>query len=367
MALDRAISAYRAHPGPHTLAVLHRAAEPKRQELIRRLNQADGGTARIVGMRGDLLRFLPLDPDLEAVDVDFVHLLSSWFNRGFLELRRIDWSTPAQILERIIRYEAVHTITSWDDLRGRIEPPDRRCFAFFHPRLPDEPLIFVEVALTDGIPGAIAPLLARERRPLAPSRANTAVFYSTSNCQAGLKGISFGHFLIKQVVDELKRETPALSTFVTLSPVPGFVAWLKAERAAASSAFLTAADRSALHAMDRPGWASRPSDVRALRPVLVAALVHCLLRARNAQGRPVDPVARFHLGAGARLERVNWMGDPSGKGLAHEAGFMVNYAYDPHRIERNHELFVNEGEVVASGEVRRLLRTRDRGRGPRTA
>src|SRR5216683_3250336 len=225
--LEKAIDAWRAAPDDDDTSDLHFASEPRRQELIRRLNRAPGGTSDLVDMRADLLKLMNSHKDLGALDRDVVHLLSSWFNRGFLVLRRIDWSTPANILEQIIRYEAVHEISDWDDLRRRIDPIDRRCYAFFHPALADEPLIFVEVALTETIPGAIAPLLAADRQPVAIERARTAVFYSISNTQRGLGGISFGNFLIKQVVEELRRELPKLENFVTLSPVPGFMAWLK--------------------------------------------------------------------------------------------------------------------------------------------
>ncbi len=354
--LERAITAYQHHPGPKTAAALHTAAEARRQELIRRLNLATGGTDGLVKMREDLLRSLPEHPELEAVDTDFVHLLSSWFNRGFLVLRRIDWSTPAHILEKIIRYEAVHAITSWDDLRRRLEPADRRCFAFFHPALVDEPLIFVEVALTAEIPGAIAPLLAEGRRPLPAKRATTAVFYSTSNTQLGLKGISFGAFLIKQVAEELTRELPSLRTFVTLSPVPGFGAWLRHERDLRHPGLLTAEERHALRALDQPGWFENPQAVRAVKPALLTAVARYLLDAKGASGKPLDSVARFHLGNGARLERINWLGDTSSTGLFRGAGFMVNYLYDLALIERNHELYANRGEVVTSLAVRKILR-----------
>src|SRR6188472_1362925 len=228
--MDQAIDAWRASPSDATAAEVHVASEPRRQELFRRLNLAPGGTAALVHMREQLMDSLDHRDDLRAVDDDFVHLFSSWFNRGFLVLRRIDWSTPAIVLEKIIRYEAVHEIRGWDDLRRRIDPPDRRCYAFFHPALVDEPLIFVEVALTTAIPSAIAPLLVEDRAVLPQSAARTAVFYSISNCQQGLAGISFGNFLIKQVVEELRRDLPRLDTFVTLSPIPGFGRWLKSER-----------------------------------------------------------------------------------------------------------------------------------------
>ena len=226
--LRTAWTAYDADPSPAHLRTLLRVVEPPRQELFRRLNLAPGGTAALVHMREDLLKHLDGDAELACVDDDLVHLLYSWFNRGFLVLRRIDWSTPADILERIIRYEAVHQIQGWDDLRRRVQPSDRRCFGFFHPSLIDEPLIFVEVALTREIPGSIQKLLAEDREVLAPEQATTAVFYSISNCQEGLRGISFGNFLIKQVVEELSRDLPGLKTFVTLSPAPGFGPWLTA-------------------------------------------------------------------------------------------------------------------------------------------
>ena len=206
---------------------IHYASEPRRHELFRRLNRAPGGTAALVAMRADLLQLVKQNPSLAIVDRDFLHLFGSWFNRGFLVLRRIDWSSPAALLEKIIRYEAVHEIGDWDELRRRIDPADRRCYAFFHPRLVDEPLIFVEVALTLTPPAAIAPLLAEKRAHVAPDKARVAAFYSISNCQQGLAGVNFGNFLIKQVVEEIRRELPAIETFVTLSPVPGFRAWLE--------------------------------------------------------------------------------------------------------------------------------------------
>jgi malonyl-CoA decarboxylase len=354
--LERAIERWREDPSPANGMALHIAAEPRRQELIRRLNLAPGGTERLVRMREDVLAAELLHPELDTVDADFRHLFGSWFNRGFLTLKRIDWNTPAAVLERIIRYEAVHEITSWDDLRRRIDPEDRRCFAFFHPRLPDEPLIFVEVALARGLPEAIAPLLAPERRPIAAQRAVVAAFYSISNCQEGLRGVPLGNFLIKQVVEELKRELPGLRSFVTLSPVPGFMNWLRRERGSRSSTWLGDDERGALAAVDAVDWHRDPAKARALRPLLSTALAEYLLAARDRKGRPLDPVARFHLNNGARLERINWLGDVSEKGLAQGAGFMVNYLYDPFQIERNHEAFAREGRIAAAAGVRRLLR-----------
>jgi malonyl-CoA decarboxylase len=356
--LERAIDRYRNDPSAANGIGLHAAAESRRQELFRRLNLAPGGTERLVRMREDVLAAAVVHPELETVDADFQHLFGSWFNRGFLQLRHVGWNTEAAVLERIIRYEAVHEITSWDDLRRRIDPADRRCFAFFHPQLPGEPLIFVEVALARDVPDAIAPLLAADRRPIAARRATTAVFYSISNCQEGLRGVPLGNFLIKQVVDVLKRELPGLRTFVTLSPVPGFMSWLRRERNARSSTWLTDEERRVLAAVDEPGWTQVAAQARALRPVLTTALAEYLLRARDGKGRPVDPVARFHLNNGARLERMNWLGDVSDKGLQQAAGFMVNYLYDVSQIERNHEAFAREGRVVAARAVERTLRSR---------
>jgi malonyl-CoA decarboxylase len=354
--LERAIDRYRNDPSAANGVALHVAAEARRQELFRRLNLAPGGTERLVRMREDVLAAAVVHPELETVDADFQHLFASWFNRGFLSLKHIDWNTEAAVLERIIRYEAVHEITSWDDLRRRIDPDDRRCFAFFHPQLPGEPLIFVEVALARDVPDSIAPLLAADRRPIAPRRATTAVFYSISNCQDGLRGVPLGNFLIKQVVDVLKRELPNLRSFVTLSPVPGFMGWLRRERNARASTWLADEDRRALLAVDQPGWTQVTAQSRALRPVLTAALAEYLLRARDGKGRPIDPVARFHLNNGARLERINWLGDLSDKGMQQAAGFMVNYLYDIAQIERNHEAFAREGRVVAARAVERALR-----------
>ncbi|MFK8250760.1 malonyl-CoA decarboxylase [Ancylobacter terrae] len=354
--LSRAVAAYAESPSDASAAELHKASEPRRQELIRRLNLAPGATAELVAMRATLLEALARRADFTVLDHDFTHLFSSWFNRGFLVLRRIDWSTPANVLETIIRYEAVHAIRDWNDLRARVDSPDRRCYAFFHPALVDEPLIFVEVALTREVPGAIGPILAEKRAPLDPAKATTAVFYSISNCQRGLGGISFGNFLIKQVVEEISRELPTLATFVTLSPVPGFGAWLEGERKREASVVLTPADRQALEALDAAGLAEDAAAQKALAPLLASLAAHYLLVARTPKGRPIDPVARFHLGNGARLERINPFGDPSPKGLKQAAGLMVNYRYLLDDIEKNHEAFFDHGEVVASGPVKKLLR-----------
>ena len=354
--LAKAIEAWRAQGNDADANGLHSASEPRRQELIRRLNRAPGGTGELVEMRSDLLRLLDDNKDLAALDHDVVHLLGSWFNRGFLVLRRIDWSTPANILEQIIRYEAVHEISDWDDLRRRIDPVDRRCYAFFHPALPDAPLIFVEVALTETIPSAIAPLLAVDRQPVPTDRARTAVFYSISNTQRGLGGISFGNFLIKQVVEELRRELPKLENFVTLSPVPGFMHWVKHSHYLP----LTEEERTILENLEKPDWVENAELVDELHPVMEHLAAYYFLKARTPRGRLIDSVARFHLGNGARLERINWLGDVSPKGLRESAGIMVNYLYRLEDIEKNHEAYANQGTVAASSVVRKLLKNEGR-------
>ncbi len=359
--LSHAIETWRSQPSDDDASDLHFASEPRRQELIRRLNRAPGGTSELVAMRADLLSAVKDKKDkdkkdLAALDRDIVHLLSSWFNRGFLVLRRIDWSSPANILEKIIRYEAVHEIRDWNDLRRRIDPVDRRCYAFFHPALLDEPLIFVEVALTESIPGAIAPLLAEDRQPVAIERARTAVFYSISNTQRGLGGISFGNFLIKQVVEELQRELPKLENFVTLSPVPGFVQWLKQ----VPDVPVSDEGRALLGQLDTPGWTENAELSTQLRSIIEPLAAHYFLKARTPKGRLIDPVARFHLGNGARLERIDWLGDLSPKGLRESAGIMVNYLYRLDDIEKNHEAYANQDEVVASSAVKKLLKTEGR-------
>jgi malonyl-CoA decarboxylase len=355
--IDAAIAAWRQAPSSDTANELHRATEPRRLELFRRLNLAPGGTAALVRMREQLIDALDHRDDLAVVDADFVHLFSSWFNRGFLVLRRIDWSTPASILEKIIRYEGVHKIRDWDDLRRRIDPPDRRCYAFFHPALVDEPLIFVEVALTREIPAAIAPILSDKREAVVPERANTAVFYSITNCQRGLAGVTFGHFLIKQVVEEVSREIPRISSFVTLSPAPNFAEWLKRERGNAASPALDEEDRAALDALDRANWWRQPDLVETIRAPLLRAAAWYYVRARNGRGLPVDAVARFHLGNGARLERLDWPADTSDHALGQSYGLMVNYLYDLDYIEENHEAYAQQHAVVAAGAVTRLLRS----------
>jgi len=331
--------------------MIHSASEPPSQELIRRLNRVPGATARLVAMRGQLLTLLRGNPDLHGLDADFQHLFSSWFNRGFLEIRRIDWSTPAAILEKIIAYEAVHEITGWDDLRQRVADPDRRLFAFFHPAMPADPLIFVEVALVAEIPSAIAPILDQDRDRTNPAEANVAVFYSISNCQAGLRGISFGNFLIKQVVTELQRELKGLDCFVTLSPVPGLRRWVEqgdnAERILGAE---THAMLAGLNDDQRP----EPQMAREIA-------ARYLTEARRTSGTVFDPVAHFHLGNGAVLHRIHAEADLSRRGIRNSWGVMVNYLYDGDKIETNHQAYATDRTIAASGAVRSLAIKKKKG------
>jgi malonyl-CoA decarboxylase len=349
--LREAAQAYLADPSPARATALADAAEPTRQEVLRRMNMAAGGTASLVDMRRELLGHLRQEPELQPLDSDLRHLLGSWFNRGFLEIRRIDWQTPAALLEKLINYEAVHEIQGWDDLRRRLAP-DRRCFAFLHPALPGEPLIFVEVALTTGLAASIQPLLARDGDEAAArareAAADTAIFYSISNCQDGLRGVSLGNFLIKQVVEELKAELPRIVRFSTLSPVPGFRRWLGD---AAQRDELPAADWAVLQG--DAAWWKNAAGAEALRRPLTQLCARYLTTPSEGRG-PADAVARFHLGNGARLERINWLGNTAPRGIAESFGIMVNYLYDPDQIEANHEAFVR-GTFVRSPDVDSLL------------
>ena len=353
--------AYASEPSAINLLRLTRLAEAPRQELLRRINRSPGGTSSIVAMRRALLARVARQPELQAVEADFLHLLSSWFNPGFLQLQRVDWNSPAQLLEQLIRHEAVHQIDGWDDLRRRLQP-DRRCFAFFHPQLPHEPLIFVEVALLPEMPAAIAPLIDKASQPLPPKQFKVAAFYSISNCQPGLRGVSLGNFLIKRVAEELKRELPQLKTFCTLSPIPGFAGWLhagapceglpkaRAERLAQTRAGLLA------HCGGDLATLASATTLRALNPEATQALLrlcaYYLGLYTPMQGG--DPVARFHLDNGARLERLHALADLSAKGIKQSFGLMVNYLYDLDRVEAHHEKFT-QGEVAHSRAVAALL------------
>ncbi|MBT3409165.1 MAG: malonyl-CoA decarboxylase [Halieaceae bacterium] len=343
-ALLSATERYRENPDYDCLQDITRAVEAPRQKLFRRINMAPDGTRTLVALRGDLLRVLRANPQLKAVDSDLKHLFISWFNKGFLELRSIDWSSPAVVLEKLIAYEAVHEINGWEDLRGRLRE-DRRCFAFFHPAMGNDPLVFVEVALVDEIPDAIAPLIDRNRETISADKVNTVVFYSISNCHPGLAGISFGNFLIKNVVEVLNKEMEGLKTFVTLSPVPGFRRWLK------SADLEGLADEALVDKLREPVG-------RVVEGVVQAALVrlcaHYLLNVKSGD-LAKDPVARFHLGNGARLHKLHWGADTTTNGREQSGSIMVNYLYDLQKIEINHEEYFDEGIISASKSVKRML------------
>jgi malonyl-CoA decarboxylase len=352
-ALQTAAERYLADSTAEAAAALAQAADPPRQELLRRMNMAPGGTGALIAMRSEITAHLRDEPKLKLLDADLKHLFASWFNRGFLELRRIDWQSPAAVLEKLIAYEAVHEIKGWDDLQRRLAS-DRRCFAFFHPALPGEPLIFVEVALVQGLATAMPPLLARETDEEAAqaqaARADTAIFYSISNCQDGLRGISFGNFLIKQVVEELQTEFPQLKRFSTLSPVPGFRCWLMqrlAEGSDPDTALLPELE------LERDGWWHDLAQSEKLRPALMRLCA--LYLTQPSPGCRVDPVARFHLGNGARLERINWLGNAAPRAIQESFGIMVNYLYDHDSIEDNHEAFVRDGTIARSPDVDALI------------
>jgi malonyl-CoA decarboxylase len=359
--LRAAAEAYLASPEePERAMRLAEAAEPPRQDLLRRMNMAPGGTAALVAMRKELLGWVRERPELKPLEADLRHLLGSWFNRGFLELRRIDWQTPAAVLEKLIAYEAVHEIQGWDDLRRRLAA-DRRCFGFFHPALPGEPLIFVQVALVEGLAAAVQPLLERDltcedEAQRCAARADTAIFYSISNCQDGLRGISFGNFLIKQVVEVLSDELPQLKHFATLSPVPGFRRWFERRLAAAEAADRGAGEGIVPFAglLAEEGWWEDASRAELARVPLMRLCAEYLAASNGGRG-PQDPVARFHLGNGARLERVNWLGNRSRRGIAESFGLMVNYLYDREAIVANHEVFLRTGTVARSAQVDALL------------
>ncbi len=346
---------YLNDPSPDHLAQLAVDIESPRQEFFRRLNLTANGARAMVAMRLDLLKHLKQHRELNVVDKDLIHLFGSWFNRGFLVLRRIDWSTSAETLEKIIKYEAVHEISDWDDLKRRLDPVDRRCFAFFHPALMDDPLIFVEVALSQDIPASIQELLSEET-PDKPQSPSTAVFYSISNCQKGLQGISFGNLLIKQVATDLAQEIPTLKNFVTLSPIPRFAAWLKDIRDAENFGALTPDEIEKLETLEDVDWVQNNDTRAGLEEPLKHLVARYLLSAKSAQNQALDPVARFHLGNGARLERINWLGDLSQPGIDRSHGLMVNYLYDLGSVEANHEAYVNDGVIVASNQVTKLLR-----------
>jgi malonyl-CoA decarboxylase len=348
-------AAYQADRSPENFASVLDAAEPKRQELLRRINRVPGATGELVRMRAKLLLLLKDNPSFGRTDLDFQHLFGSWFNRGFLVPRRIHWQSPANILEKIIKYEAVHAIDDWDDLRRRVEPGDRRCYAFFHPAMPDDPLIFVEVALVKGIPKSVQEILAEDREILEPENTKTAVFYSISNCQAGLRGVSFGNSLIKQVVEDLQAEVRSISTFVTLSPIPGLNRWLtqsiakRPNTAVALEDIQIAAETGEIGMLtDQAQWLRRQA-------------AHYLIKEKDRNGLPLDPVARFHLNNGAMVHDIHAGADMSANGVRQSCGLMVNYLYDLKKVGQFHEGFAEKHTVFSSREVRTLAEAAETG------
>ena len=338
--LSQAVDEYKVNSNSENLITLMKFSEPKRREIFRRCNGISRGTIRLVNLRKRLLGILKKNPELKAVDYDLVYLLKNWFNRGFLILRPINWETPAHILEKIIAYEAVHEINSWDELRLRLAPKDRRCFAFFHPAMQDEPIIFVEVALMKNIPSKIQDVLEEKRDFLEPDEANVAVFYSISNCQKGLSGISFGNFLIKQVANDLKFEFNNIKKFVTLSPVPGLRNWIKNKK----PKFEMTLEKF-----------KKSEQFLKVEPSLMNCAGNYFLKSDRSDGMPNDPVARFHLGNGASLEQINYLGDTSLNGLNLSGGLMVNYLYDLDKVEENHEAYTSENKLNISKNAKKDL------------
>jgi malonyl-CoA decarboxylase len=352
-AVGRCADAYRNDPSQTNLILLQQAAEPPRQELFRRLNMAPGGTGVLVDMRRQLLQGLGRNPQWLGIDADLAHLLRSWFNRGFLTLQRIDWRSPALVLEKLITYEAVHEIQGWHDLRRRLQA-DRRCYAFFHPALPEEPLIFIEVALTQGMSAKVQPLLDPDSGVRDPDSADCAIFYSITNCQHALHGVPFGNFLIKQVAEDLGREFPRLKVFATLSPIPGFLTWLAAAADGPGGSVRNEL-AAVLAKLAVPRWFEEAALSAELQQQLLRLCAYYLLIAKQDQ-EPRDPVARFHLVNGAQLVRLNWLGDTSATGMRQSAGIMANYVYRLGEVERNHEAYARDRVVVASRSLESLAR-----------
>jgi len=348
--VNKAISLFTADPGQKALQTLHHASESRRLELFRALNMASKGTESLIAMREDIINTLRKHPEFEAIDNDLLHLFRSWFNRGFLDIRRIDWETPAVVLEKLIEYESVHEIDGWDDLRRRLEG-DRRCFGFFHPVMPYEPLIFVEVALTNEISTDVKELLREDVKADPDATYSTAIFYSINNCLNGLRGVSFGNLLIKQVVEKLEREISGIKTYSTLSPLPRFSHWLRG--AYQELEFLDKSDRRQIEALlDHP--TKEIVDDDHLKAIMMKACAYYLVEVKS-RDKPACPVARFHLGNGAILGKINWQADLSENGLRQSAGIMVNYIYDKAKLAKNHEAYEQHNTVNMSSEVKHLL------------
>ncbi len=373
-AVDAAIAKVSAAKTPkernNAEALLRDSLTPPRTRLLRQFNGLQGGVKFLVDLRAELLGWAKDDAQLADLQEDLRRLLASWFDVGFLELRQITWEAPAALLEKLIAYEAVHEIRDWTDLKNRLDS-DRSCFAFFHPRMPQEPLIFVEVALVNGIADNVQHLLDESQEQLPPENADTAIFYSISNAQRGLGGIGFGDFLIKQVASDLSSQYKNLKTFATLSPVPGFARWFEREREELGEAILLADERKALEEaldgastiedllkglMANGDWAKDPALEAALKPALTRLAATYLYTAKRGSTRAMDPVAHFHLSNGARMERLNWLADTSSRGMRQAAGMMINYVYKLDEIDANHEAYKGEGAIAVSTSIRNLSR-----------
>lgn len=348
--LQQAISTYEDNPAQESIQAINKASESPRLELFRALNMASMGTQLLIAMREDILEVLPEIPGLRAVDNDLLHLFRSWFNRGFLEIKRIDWETPAVVLEKLIEYESVHEIMGWPDLRRRLEE-DRRCFGFFHPVMPYEPLIFVEVALTNEISSNVSELLKEEVKTNETASFSTAIFYSINNCLKGLRGVSFGNLLIKQVVEKMEREFSSIKTYSTLSPVPRFSHWLKENLD--SLEFLDQENKEKVGLLIKAPAPNKFTDPET-KKVLLGLCAHYLLKVKS-RGKPACPVARFHLGNGATLARINWLADQSDNGMQQSVGIMVNYVYDKSTLAHNHESYEQDNAIVCTADIRQIL------------
>lgn len=373
--VDRAIDDVRAASNDGDRAKseerLKRVLEAPRVRLLKQFNGLPDGIKFLVDMRAELLILARQDPIFKGVETDLKGLLASWFDVGLLELQQITWSSAsAALLERLIAYEAVHAIQSWDDLKNRLAS-DRRCFAYFHPRMPDEPLIFVEVALVNGLAENVQALLDESAPIIDPDDADTAIFYSISNAQKGLAGISFGNFLIKRVVDQLTHEFKGIKTFATLSPIPGFRSWLDKVLAEGEQGLLTPAERKTLKSaanqkrgakgtlktlLVEPDWHKDDKLSEVLRGPLTRLCARYLYLEKREGNRALDPVSHFHLSNGARMERLNWMGDTSVNGINRAAGMMINYLYKLSEIDANHEVYTGAGRIVASSSIKSLAK-----------
>ena len=351
-AIKKAAKDFELASDSETLRNLASKMESDRRKLFSRMNMAPNGTSAIVALRQDLLGFVREHPEIAAVDEDLAQLLTTWFNPGFLSLERIDWHTEASLLEKIIEYETVHNIADWNDLKQRLVE-NRRCFAFFHPALEGEPLIFVEVALVKGMASSVQMIIHDQQRN--GEDPDTAIFYSINNCQKGLTRIPLGNFLIKRVVSEIARDLPSIKTYCTLSPITGFSRWLKNELNSTDSGVISLTDKDKLDLTNDPSWHRAEGTLKVLKEPLIRACANYLVKVKK-NNNPINSVARFHFGNGASLHRINWLGDTSKNGFNEYCGLMVNYLYDLKQIESNHEAYVKDRKIAISKSIRSILK-----------